>query len=618
MTERALEAAAAARRLGGRGAAVSARRAALALLGLVAVSTVVRYLLARELHGPFVFMDELGYERMALSLARSGHFDLFGHTGLAYSPLYPALLAPVYAVAHSAATADRAVVALNALLMSAAAVPVYAIARSLLSRRLALGAAALSLAAPLMYYSALRLSEALAYPLFLAAVWALLRTLREPGAGNDALLLVAIALACGARLQQVALVPAALTAIVLVELLSPPAGGRLRSVLRELARHRLLVGVTVAGALAVLARTLVNGGALPLAGRYAVVGNVRPSPLRVAELAVRHLAGLDLAVGVLPFAAALAAAWLFARRGLPRTAVPFAAIALACTFWVVLEVAYDAAAFDLPGLGRTGDLPRIHERYLIYLVPFFLVALVASLRARPGIRTLVGAAAAAAALPAAIPFHLVVNNTIVADTFSLQALARVDRNGLFVPVADARAIAVGAAALLAFLYAFGAARRPVLAVLATVAVFAYVSAAERQRLLSAATAPDLVLPEQQHDWVDRIVGPDGSVAILDAGRARPLALRETAYYNFSVSRVYSACRGAFGGDFGERRVTVDSGGAVWSDGALLRAQYLVADSSVQPHGRMLAANLPGGLVLVAPPDGIVQVGSGAAAARCRG
>ena len=614
MAERTLEAAAAPR---SRDTAVSARTAMLALVGLVAISTVVRYVLARELHGPFVFMDELGYQRMALSLARTRHFDLFGHTGLAYSPLYPVLLAPIYAVAHGATSAGRAVVALNALLMSAAAVPVYAIARSLLSRRLALGVAALSLVAPLMYYSALRMSEALAYPLFLAAVWALLRTLRAPGAANDALLLVAIALACAARLQHVALVPAALTAIVLVGAAAGPAGGRLRSALGELGRHRLLVGVTVAVGLAALARTLANGGTLPLAGRYAVVGNARPSPLRVAELFVRHLAGLDLAVGVLPFAAALVTAWLFVRRAFPRRAVPFAATALACTFCVLLEVGYDAAAFDLPRLAAVGDLPRIHERYLIYLVPFFLVTLVASLRTRPGMRVLAGAAVAAAALPAVIPYHLVVNNTIVADTFSLQVLAKVDRSGLFVPIPHARAVAVALAALLAFFWAFGVVRRPAIAVLVLVAVFAYLSSSERRRLLSAATAPDTVLPEQQRDWVDRIVSPDASVAILDAGRARPLALRETAYYNFSVARVYSTCGGAFGSDFGERSVTVDSGGAVWIDNALVRTPYLVAASSARPRGRVLAADLPGGLVLVAPPGGVVQVGSRAAAAPCR-
>src|SRR4051812_10408246 len=124
-----------------------------ALVGLAAVSAALRVILGREVHGPFVFMDELGYARMAQSFAHSGHLALFGKGGLAYSPLYPVVLSPIYALTSSAQSAYESAKVVNAVLMSLAAFPVYGIARSVLDRPRALGVAALSLAAPLMFYT---------------------------------------------------------------------------------------------------------------------------------------------------------------------------------------------------------------------------------------------------------------------------------------------------------------------------------------------------------------------------------------------------------------------------------------------------------------------------------
>ena len=105
---------------------------AAALVGLAAVSAALRTILARQVHGPFVFMDELGYERMAQSFAHTGHLALFGKGGLAYSPLYPIVLSPIYALTSSAQTAYEWAKVVNAVLMSLAVFPVYGIARSVL------------------------------------------------------------------------------------------------------------------------------------------------------------------------------------------------------------------------------------------------------------------------------------------------------------------------------------------------------------------------------------------------------------------------------------------------------------------------------------------------------
>ena len=60
----------------------------------------------------------------------------------------------------------------------------FLLARFVLSRVRSLGIAALSLIAPLMFYTDLELSENLAYPLALVAIWAMLRALREPSPRN--------------------------------------------------------------------------------------------------------------------------------------------------------------------------------------------------------------------------------------------------------------------------------------------------------------------------------------------------------------------------------------------------------------------------------------------------
>src|SRR5947208_14914094 len=48
------------------------------LLLIAAVAAALHAFLVGRVHGPFVFMDELGYERMAQTFAHTGHFSLFG------------------------------------------------------------------------------------------------------------------------------------------------------------------------------------------------------------------------------------------------------------------------------------------------------------------------------------------------------------------------------------------------------------------------------------------------------------------------------------------------------------------------------------------------------------
>jgi hypothetical protein len=558
-------------------------------------------------------MDELGYERMAQSFAKTGHFAVFGKGGLAYSPLYPVVLSPIYALTSSMHDAYEWAKVENSILLSLSVFPVYGIARFVLPRGRSLGVAALSLLAPLMLYSGFEMSESLAYPLCLVAIWSMLRAVRSPGIANDALLLGSIVLASLARLQLVVLVPAALIAFLLVPLARPDAGERrLRAVWRSVLMHRLLFGLAGVALVAGIARTAMNGGNLPLAGRYANVGTAHASAWRAFALFFEHLAELDFAVGVIPFAAALLAGIALVHFGFPRRALVFASVAVALTFWFVLEVALDVAAFDATSPHNASaftDLPRIHERYLIYLVPLFLVALFAVIDLRrPGFpvwRHLVSAAVAAAVVPALIPFGTIINGTSAIDSFALQMFGTT-RHGHTVSIEHATGLILALSALLALVFLFAVTRwlPPMAAVLITAAAFVGLSTLEIGKQVTPVAAKTLGLPAHA-DWVDRVVGSGGNVSLVGGSAVSRVALRETAFWNGSIAHVYFTCEPAFGPDFGEQQLALRT---------TIDVRYAVVPGSMPVSGRVLARDPQGGLVLVAPADGTLRVPP---ALRCR-
>jgi hypothetical protein len=75
-------------------------------------------------------------------------------------------------------------------------------------------------------------------------------------------------------------------------------------------------------------------------------------------------------------------------------------------------------------------------------------------------------------------------------------------------------------------------------------------------------------------------------------------LRETAFWNSSVTRLYYTCDPAFGGGFGEKPL---------SGGTAIRARYAVVPDSLGVSGRVLARDPAGKLRLVAPRDGTLRV-----------
>jgi hypothetical protein len=581
----------------------SARTAGRCVVGLFVLSVVFRSALVTVVHAPTVFADELGYTKLAQSIGQAGHPALFNNPGLSYSPLYPLLLSPIYALGVSQATAYGVIKILNAVLLSLAVFPTYKLARFVLPRRLSLLVAGLSLLAPLMLYTSFTTSESAAYPACLFSLWAMLHALRSPSFRADAVLLGSIFVATAARVQLIVLVPVALTAVIVAAVFGRASGeGLARSVGSTIRQHWLLFGVVAAGVLLTGLGSATGLDVLSPLGRYSVVGRSHwPNKWHVLNITMRQLAGLVIATQIVPFVGTLVAAFVFVQsRTRTRNQVVFAAVGASLLVWLVAEVGWDAAVFDTP----TGDVPRIHERFLIYLVPLFLIGLFAAFRAveRTSVRVYLVAAGITVLLPVVIPYDTVINFTAGYDSFSFNILARTVRNRLVaIPHATLFAVWVGATVSLLYVYLRTRLRSIVLLLLLGLLS---VSVVARSRIQDVSAYPRSLLPSHV-DWVDR-TRPNADV-LLVASRYPATPELETTYFNSSVKRLYTLCRENFGAEFGEESLTVGPHGVVRTASGPLTARYVVAPASLRIQGRVIARNKRGREVLLAPRKGVVTV-----------
>ena len=328
------------------------------LAALVAVSILFRAWLGRQMAAPFIFVDELIYSELARSFAGGGEFLVRGEPSGGYGVLYPVLVSPAYALFDSLPAAYSAVKAINALLMSLAAVPAYFLARRMLGPGLSLLAALLAVAVPSMVYTSTVMTENAFYPLFLTVALVLTATLERPTAFRQLSLLALALVAFLTRVQSVALAPALVTAPFL---LSVFARQPLR---RTLSTYRVLLGALFGGgALVVLAQLARGHSPTELLGAYAVVGEASYSLGNVARFFLYHVAELDLYVGVVPFVA-LAVLSAGARRA-PRAVQAYVAATLSLSLFLVLAVAVFASRFA----------DRIQERNTFPVAALLLIAL---------------------------------------------------------------------------------------------------------------------------------------------------------------------------------------------------------------------------------------------------
>jgi len=554
-------------------------------LGAVVVcSAGVRIALGRQIVAPWIMVDELVYSELAKSLAATGHFDIRGVPSNGYGFVYPALIAPAWKLFGAMPTVYAAAKAIDAVVMSLAAVPAYFLARRLLTPGLALVAAVLTVLVPSMLYTGTLMTENAFYPLFLVVCLALVVTLERPTPRRQVGLLVLCGLAYATRQQAIALVPAAAAAPVLHGLIERDLRRRLRAWLT-------LYALLAAGVVVVLAATVARGRSpLTLLGAYRVATSVPYSATSVLHYLLWHVAELDLYVGVIPFAA-LVALWVA-----PRAASPAARAFAAATFPVTLFLLVEVALFASTQSGR------IEERNMFYLAPLALIALVGLAagdvvpRAWPAVAA---GAVAAGVLPVAIPFARFVNPTAVSDTFALLPWWWVQDRGIHFGTLRLVALGAGVAAALLFVVV---PRRVVLVLPLLVAVYFGLTTAVvqngRHGIRQAAAGKLWAGIKVAHpDWVDRAVGRGADVTQLWAGGVVE-TVWENEFFNRSIRRVVHV---GYHPDDVLPATTVrerPDGVLVHGHDTPLRARYALVASTPTIAGRTVASDPGTGMRLV--------------------
>jgi hypothetical protein len=385
----------------------------LGLAGLIGVSVLVRGLGARGVRSPWILPDELIYSDLARSFATTAHLAIRGAGTTGYSVGYPLLLSGAF-VHRDPVAAYAAAKWLNAILMSLATVPIFLLARRLVPNALALLVAALSLFIPALVYAGVLMSENAFYPVFMFTLLAMVRAVERPTAGRQILLLILILAAFLVRAQALILLPAFVLAIVLLAATTAERNAAFwGNMLKDLQRFWVSAGVLalacVAGGAAELMRGKSPSGLL---GVYATA--VRGYPLSaIPKWIMYHVIDLEFYVGVIPFVPAVVVAWSLLRRSdVDRSKRALAAVAVPVTALVLFVAAAVSSVPQGTSGGYTYLPPEVHDRYVFYVVPFFLIFFVGWLyrRAEFSNRALIPLTIAASALPLLLPYAKVHTN----------------------------------------------------------------------------------------------------------------------------------------------------------------------------------------------------------------
>src|SRR5581483_2781532 len=356
-------------------------RPGLLLVPLVAASAALRYWAASRIPSPWITPDEQTYAELGRSLWRAGSFDILGHSTEPLSLVHPALIG-IPLSAFGAETGYAVAKALQAVVMSLAAVPVYLWGRSLMRPRWALAAAALTLASPGLVYTGFLMTEVAFYPVLVLVAWAMAAALEEPTLDRQALLLGTMLLAFATRLQAVVLVPVLVLALLLYAWLSLRASNTVLLARRFVPLFGGIAAVAVVWSVLVLRGHRSASGLL---GTYGAAAQGSYHAGSVVKFALYHVGDLVLATGVF---AVVALALLVARGRAETPGVRgFLAVTTACAAGLVAEV----------GLFASRNLGRLGERYLLALAPLCFLALALWLdRGAPRPRVVTAAVAAGA------------------------------------------------------------------------------------------------------------------------------------------------------------------------------------------------------------------------------
>jgi hypothetical protein len=555
---------------------------------LVGVSSVLWAWEALRVHGPWFIPDEVVYAELGKSLYRLGHFEILGARPDFFSLVYPLFVGPplVWAGIERGYVVAKE---LQAVAMSLAALPVYCLGRSVVSRGWALVATALTLALPALALTGFLMTEVLFYPAFCLSAWLMARVLVRPTLGLQALTLGSILLTGLTRLQGLLLAPAFVLTAVL-------ASGLSRTWPRLLVRLAPSVAVLALGAFLWIGIALASGRN-PL-GAYEVTTGGHYTASQALHFLVYHAADLILLTGVVPAAALvlLTASVLRGRETSPEV-IALVSVTIGMTLTIVPFVAVYAAGF-------TG---RIAERNLFFLAPLFFTTFVAWLRRgapRPAVLLAV-TSAALLALVLATPWNRLAVPAAEPDAFTV--IPFVDLHGRSPGAEPELVIGLLAAALLALL-ALPRRLLPIVPlVLGLLLAAASVSAARYTS--STARAYEYLMVGSDRRWVDRAA--PGPVDFLYAGE-RDWSGGGPAWTNLFWNDRIDRLDELFGATVAgappaTHRDSVARNGRVITASSALASPYVVASTRLQLAGTKIGAS-SAGLVLwrISPPLRIVR------------
>jgi hypothetical protein len=437
------------------------------------------------------------------------------------------------------------------------------------------------------------MTESLAYLTAAWALYAIALALERPTLGRQAAVLGAIALAYLTRAQLGALYVSWLAGLALAWLIAPRLRPRTRGELLRLwpsAVPLLLVAAVLGG------RLLSGASPSESLGAYWELWRGY-DPLEVAKWVAYHLADVELYLAVVPLAVAPIVLWTLVRRGREGSdpAVSFASLFLSANAVGLLVV----AAFTSTPWGYD----RLHDRYAFYLLPLWLILLVAWLAdglPRPLLATATGVGLALL-LPALLPFRQLANEAGI-DTVPGALWVWVEQQVAGPgPLSGSRLLAVFVVALVAGVVLLP--RRLALVVPATVlALFAVTSVLAWDRMIGA--PEDAVFAGGlERAWIDERLPSDASVTKLylesDAcptSASTRHALFLTEFFNSTVDRA------AYIGDsvpdgLPIERVEVEDGLLTLPDGKPLVADYVFTQPGIELEGRRVATGTSANLVL---------------------
>jgi hypothetical protein len=479
----------------------------LALPALVGLSTLLHWLAGREVAGPWIMPDEAIYGVRALGLWQHGRLPLFGQSGAGYSVLYPVLAGGPLSLG-SLPTGYALLKPVQALVMSLAAVPLYAYTRPRAGVLRALLAAALTLAAPLVLFSGYVMTEVLYYPLAAAALFCSARAIATTSYRDQAIAVVLIAAAVATRVQGIVLLPVFAGAVLLDSALERRAD-RLR-------RFWPLWVLLLAGAAVVAALPRVLG-----AYESTVTGGYDVGP--ALRLVFHHLAYLIVIVGVVPVAALVLSFVAEIRGGGDDPhGRALTSVAVCATVLTVLQVGVFASRYA----------PHLLERDLAALPPLYF-GVFALWLGRGAPRPWLAASATAFALLAIVvlaPWNQMVNWDAFPDSPGISLLLA--SPGGWRPLAAVSVVAGVLLVLFRFAPFVEAAGLVVLGLL----VWTSVKAADLVRPYAAGAQS--VLAGTPRNWIDRTV--DGSVAyVYNGDLAGGPVVWAQRFWNPRIDRVVS-------------------------------------------------------------------------------